>query len=175
MPRQIVTTIITTPLGQLVAGATSRGICLLEFAIATRLQQQVKILEKYFGTTPIAGKSPFFGVLRQELKEYFSRKSQTFSLPLDICGTTFQQKVWTSLLAIPYGATTSYSEQALSLGTPKAVRAVAYANRNNKIAILIPCHRVIGKDGAMTGYGGEIWRKEYLISLEQTRNMEMPA
>lgn len=175
MPKQIITTTITSPLGELVAGATSRGICLLEFNLPDRLQHQNKSLKKHFGATPMVGESPFFEQLQRELCEYFSRRRQTFGLPLDLCGTTFQQKVWANLLTIPYGATISYSDQAESLGTPKAVRAVAGANKNNKIAILTPCHRVIGKDGTMTGYGGEIWRKEYLISLEQTPNIVMPA
>lgn len=139
----------------------------MEFNDPPRLNRQYKSLEKHFGVHPIQGSSPFFEKLNQQLYDYFEGNRNQFSLPLDLCGTPFQQLAWQTLLTIPYGTTISYQQQAIQLGNPKAVRAVASANRANKIAILIPCHRVIGKNGSMTGYGGEIWRKEYLIKLEK--------
>jgi len=88
------------------------------------------------------------------------------TLPLDIRGTPFQEKAWSALLKIPYGETRSYADQARAVDNPAAVRAVAKANGDNRISIIIPCHRVIGSDGKLTGYGGGLWRKQYLLDLE---------
>ncbi|HEX9659767.1 MAG TPA: methylated-DNA--[protein]-cysteine S-methyltransferase, partial [Rhodothermales bacterium] len=104
--------------------------------------------------------------VRSELGEYFNRARRTFSVELETPGTPFQQSVWMALREIPYGSTISYGELADRLGNPDAVRAVARANGDNRIAILIPCHRVVGKDGRLTGYGGGLWRKRRLIDLE---------
>ncbi|MBE7439269.1 MAG: methylated-DNA--[protein]-cysteine S-methyltransferase [Spirochaetales bacterium] len=101
-----------------------------------------------------------------QLHEYFQGKRKSFSLPLSPEGTTFQQKVWDTLLTIPFGQTISYSEEADRLGNREAIRAVARANGDNPIGIIIPCHRVIGKDGSLTGYAGGLWRKRYLLELE---------
>ncbi len=162
---------IKLPLGTMIVGATPRGICLLEFDIPERLDMQFKRLEKLFSASISHGKSPFFAQLSRELSEYFANRRTAFSVPLDIKGTKFQKSVWQTLLEIPYGTTVSYQEQAIAMGNPKAVRAVASANRANRIGILIPCHRVIGKNGSMTGYGGEIWRKEYLLTLEKASDL----
>lgn len=102
----------------------------------------------------------------QQLKEYFNKQRTVFDLPLNPKGTDFQKKVWKELLNIPYGRTISYMELAKSLGNPKKVRAVANANAKNKIPVIIPCHRVIGADGSLTGFGGGLWRKQYLLELE---------
>lgn len=104
----------------------------------------------------------------EQLKEYFDKKRKIFDIKLDISqGTEFQQEAWKALLDIPYGETRSYQEQAVSVKNPKAVRAIGGANHNNPIPIIIPCHRVIGKNGKLTGYGGGIFRKEYLLDLEE--------
>lgn len=100
------------------------------------------------------------------MEEYFEGKRTDFDIPLDLIGSEFQIGVWEQLLRIPYGKTRSYKEQAEALGKPLAIRAVANANGLNKISILIPCHRVIGSDGSLTGYGGGLWRKEKLLQLE---------
>lgn len=105
--------------------------------------------------------------MRTQLNLYFQGKLKEFDLPLDLVGTEFQQQVWNVLLQIPYGATSSYAKQAQILGNPTAVRAVANANGMNKISIIVPCHRVIGSDGSLTGYGGGLWRKKELLELEQ--------
>ncbi len=102
----------------------------------------------------------------QQLKAYFKGTLKHFSLPLNPQGTPFQQRVWKGLLQIPYGKTLSYSAFAQQLGDIKAIRAVASANGKNPISIVIPCHRVIGKDGSLTGYGGGLWRKEWLLTHE---------
>ena len=109
---------------------------------------------------------PWCTVLLQ-LMEYFEGKRKGFDLPLVLPGTEFQIKVWDQLLTIPFGSTRSYAEQAVAIGNPKAVRAVARANGDNRLAIIIPCHRVIGSDGKLTGYGGGLWRKEWLLAHEK--------
>jgi len=101
-----------------------------------------------------------------QLAEYFEGIRQNFTVQLDLDGTEFQQRVWNSLLTIPYGETTNYMEIAKRLGDEKAVRAVGMANNKNKIAIIIPCHRVIGSDGSLTGYAGGLWRKQWLLKHE---------
>lgn len=104
---------------------------------------------------------------RRQLDKYFEGKLRAFDLPLAPEGTEFQQRVWAALLKIPYGATRSYGQQAQLIGSPKAVRAVGLANGRNPIAIIIPCHRVIGANGSLTGYGGGMARKQLLLDLEQ--------
>jgi len=101
-----------------------------------------------------------------QIDEYFTSARQTFDLPLDLVGTEFQQQVWRQLLAIPYGETVTYQEIANRLGNPRAVRAVGAANGQNPISIIAPCHRVIGRDGRLVGYGGGLWRKEWLLRHE---------
>ena len=163
----IVITKIPTLFGTMIAGATSRGICMLEYMDRRMLETQLGRLEKQYSANLVSGSSPFFIQLNTELQEYFSGSRKTFDIPLDIKGTKFQVSVWNALLTIPYGKTASYQEQAIAINNPEAVRAVAKANGDNRIGIIIPCHRVIGKDGKMTGYGGKIWRKEYLLNLEK--------
>lgn len=104
--------------------------------------------------------------LGKQLEEYFSGQREIFSLPLSPKGTSFQNKVWNALLEIPYGKVISYQKQALNFGDAKSIRAIAHANALNPIAILIPCHRVIGSDGSLTGYAGGIWRKKWLLEHE---------
>lgn len=151
---------------ELIAVASDKGICLLEYSDTGRVEQQLARLEKYHAATVVQGNSAFFVLLYQQLDAYFAGTLTDFTLPLDIRGTPFQMQVWDALLTIPYGETRSYQQQAEAINNPKAVRAVANANRNNRVSIIIPCHRVIGKNGTMTGYGGGIWRKEYLLALE---------
>lgn len=102
----------------------------------------------------------------KQLREYFEGTRTQFSLQLNPQGTAFQQKVWEALATIPYGKTTSYLDQTKKLGDPKAIRAVATANGKNPIWIVIPCHRVVGSDGALTGYAGGLWRKKWLLDHE---------
>lgn len=106
----------------------------------------------------------------EQLMNYFSGKLNSFDLPLNPEGTVFQQKVWAELIKIPYGETITYMELAVRLGDAKAIRAVGTANGRNPIAILIPCHRVIGAGNKLTGYAGGIWRKKLLLELEMKHN-----
>jgi len=101
-----------------------------------------------------------------QIDEYFAGRRQVFDLPLDLVGTEFQQQVWRQLLTIPYGAAVAYQDIAVQIGNPKSVRAVGAANGQNPISIIVPCHRVIGGDGRLVGYGGGLWRKEWLLRHE---------
>lgn len=158
---------VETPLGTLIACADENGICMLEFSDRKALPTELKEISKHFNANIVQGENPHFNTLEKELAEYFEGNLQDFSVPLSPVGTDFQKKVWEVLRKIPYGTTKSYLEQAKILGNPKAVRAVANANGLNKISIIIPCHRVIGSDGKLTGYGGGIWRKQKLLELEK--------
>ncbi len=164
----VVTTRILTPLGPMLAGATEEGICLLEFIDRRMLETQIARLKRALKAEFIPGANPHFEALNGEIEEYFAGQRQDFSVPLVTAGTAFQEKVWRILQEIPYGDTRSYKEQAERIGNPQAVRAVARANGDNRIAIIIPCHRVIGSDGGLTGYGGGLWRKRYLLDLEES-------
>ena len=157
---------LTTPLGPMVAGVHDGALVLLEFADRPMLETQLKRIHRRYSARLLSGGDPLFVTVQRELDEYFEGDRREFTVPLDLAGTPFQEAVWSVLRNIPYGETRSYADQALALGKPKAVRAVARANGDNRIAIIIPCHRVIGKDGAMVGYGGGVWRKQYLLELE---------
>jgi AraC family transcriptional regulator of adaptative response/methylated-DNA-[protein]-cysteine methyltransferase len=158
---------IDTPLGTMIAAATERGVCMLEYADSKHLEPELKQLSAAFGVQPAAGDNPHLDALKRQLEEYFAGTRRDFDVPLDTVGTPFQKKVWEALRTIPYGITVTYGEQAARIGRPRSVRAVANANGRNKISILLPCHRVIGSDGTLTGYGGGIERKRKLLELER--------
>jgi AraC family transcriptional regulator of adaptative response/methylated-DNA-[protein]-cysteine methyltransferase len=158
---------IETELGIMIAGAVDDGVCLLEFSDRRMLNTEYKDLERYLKTTITEGESFHFITIRKELQEYFKGTRQEFSVPLVTPGTPFQQAVWKELLNIPYGTTRSYNQQSHALGKPESIRAVANANGMNRISIIIPCHRVIGSDGHLTGYGGGLKRKKWLLDHER--------
>lgn len=170
MNKELVHTKVETPIGEMDILATERGICLLEFDVRTDLQDEIDFLKSHFVASLRIGENQHTLELKRQLKEYFALKRQIFSVPTLLTGTDFQKKVWTDLKKIPYGTTRSYKEQAENLGDVKAIRAVAKANGSNKIAILIPCHRVLGSDGKLTGYAGGIERKRFLLNLERQQN-----
>ncbi|HRJ16524.1 MAG TPA: methylated-DNA--[protein]-cysteine S-methyltransferase [Saprospiraceae bacterium] len=157
---------IETPLGAMLACAVKEGICLLEFTDRKMLETELKAIARLLNATIVQGNNEHFDTLETQLQEYFNGKRREFSVPLHAPGTDFQHKVWAALQLISYGQTKSYKEQAIAIGSPESVRAVANANGMNRISILIPCHRVIGSDGQLTGYGGGLWRKQYLLELE---------
>lgn len=166
---------IQTPLGPMVAGATGQAICLLEFSDRRMLEAQLRTLKSRFRLPLFPGESPLFEKLRAELAEYFAGRRRSFDLPLDYRGTAFQRRVWEALLRIPYGRTRGYAELAAELGAPGAARAVGNANGLNRIAILIPCHRVVHADGGLGGYGGGLWRKLRLLENEKAAAGLSPA
>ncbi|AXG72052.1 bifunctional transcriptional activator/DNA repair enzyme Ada [Kordia sp. SMS9] len=159
---------LTTPLGPMFICATDNGICLLEFVDRRMLETEFQDLQRRLNATIIFGENTHIQQGKEEVKAYFEGTRKTFDVALETPGTDFQRHVWKALQQIDYGTTTTYQQQAKNIGNPKAVRAVAAANGYNRIAIIIPCHRVIGKDGKMTGYGGGIERKMWLIRQEQT-------
>ena len=161
---------ITTPLGPMFVCSTEKGICLLEFVDRKMLETEFKDLQHRLKANIITGENNHIKQLRKELDEYFNGTRKEFDVALDTPGTDFQNRVWSLLQTIPCGQTASYKEQAEKLGNSGAVRAVANANGMNRISILIPCHRVIGSDGNLTGYGGGIERKKWLLDHESEMN-----
>lgn len=148
----------------MVAAATDEGLCLLEFA--RKVEEQQARLRRFFAGPLVDGSHPHLATVQEELGRYFAGRLREFTVPLVYPGTPFQRRVWAELLRIPYGQTRSYQEIAVAVGRPTAVRAVGLANGQNRIAIIIPCHRVIQKNGRLGGYGGGIGRKQYLLALE---------
>jgi AraC family transcriptional regulator of adaptative response/methylated-DNA-[protein]-cysteine methyltransferase len=163
----IVTAQIETPLGLMVAGAAEEGICLLEFTDRRMLNTEYKDLARLLKTTIVEGENKHTKAIRKQLDEYFEGKRKEFTVPLVTPGTGFQQAVWKELQKIQFGSTMTYQEQADALNKPEAIRAVANANGQNRISIVIPCHRVIGSDGHLTGYGGGLKRKRWLLDHEK--------
>ena len=156
-----------TPLGPMCIGATSEGICLGEFSNGRTLEEEFETLRRLFHCDVVPGNNSLLEQLRTELAEYFSGELTRFQVPLVYPGSVFQLAVWDALRIIPYGESLSYEALAHRLGKPMAVRAVGTANGQNRIAILIPCHRVVNKNGQLGGYGGGLWRKKALLELEQ--------
>ncbi len=163
----IVVSWFESPLGPLIAAANDRGICLLEFTDRRMLETQFRTLKKLFACAIVPGENVHMTQLRKELEQYFAGDLKQFSVPLVYPGTPFQERVWNELLRIPYGQTRSYEDLARRIGSADAQRAVGHANGTNRIAIVIPCHRVVNKDGKLGGYGGGLWRKQHLLDLEK--------
>jgi len=157
----------TTPLGPMFVCATEQGVCLLEFVDRRMLETEFRELQRLLKARIIAGENVHTRQAEREIGEYFAGRCRTFSVALHAPGSDFQLSVWRLLETVPYGQTSSYQAQAEKLGNPQAVRAVASANGGNRIAIIVPCHRIIGKDGALMGYGGGVARKQWLIRHEQ--------
>jgi len=157
--------LVETPIGPLVAGATDDALCLLEYPDRRMMETQLETLRRRFARPLAPGESPLFPEVRAQLKEYFAGRRRDFDLPLDYPGSPFQRRVWDALRHIPYGETRTYAELARELGAPGAARAVGRANGANRLAIVIPCHRVTG-GGGPGGYGGGLWRKLRLLELE---------
>lgn len=158
---------IESPLGPLLAAASERGVCMLEFVDPHAKATQAATLRRRFAAEIRPGSNAHLEQLRTELRAYFAGDRRAFGVPLDASGTPFQARVWDALRAIPCGRTRSYLDVAGQIGRPTATRAVARANGDNRVAILIPCHRVIGSDGTLTGYAGGLWRKQWLLEHER--------
>ncbi len=156
-----------SPIGPLTIVTTDNGVCFIHFGNNECTLSAIKAWQKKQGIKGqlIAEEQKVVPIITQ-LEEYFTGKRFTFDLPIDLYGTPFQKRVWHSLQEIKYGETRSYKEVALEIGAPKAVRAIGGANNQNPIPIIIPCHRVIGSNGAMVGYGGGLEKKQTLLSLE---------
>jgi AraC family transcriptional regulator of adaptative response/methylated-DNA-[protein]-cysteine methyltransferase len=172
----VVTTWIESPVGPLLAGARPEGLCLLEFTDRRALETQFTTIRQRFGCPVVPGTHEHLDQLKDELTGYFAGTLRDFKVPLIYPGTPFQQKVWHQLRQIPYGQTISYEALAERIGAPGAQRAVGHANGQNRIVILLPCHRVVNKSGKLGGYGGGLWRKEFLLNLERgAQTVDGPA
>ena len=164
---QVVVSRVLSPLGAMLAAATETDLCLLEFCDRRMLDTQIERLQKRLGARFVPGENEILAETQCQIDAYFTGTLKDFSLPVAAPGTEFQQEVWAQLCTIPYGQTRSYAEQARAIGRPNAVRAVGRANGDNRIAIVIPCHRVIGANGDLCGYGGQLWRKTALLNHEK--------
>lgn len=160
--------LLETPLGPMLAAASDRALCQLEFADRQGLERSYAEMRRRFALPVLPGDNTVLRHLGRELKEYFAGTRRTFSVPLAMQGTSFQERVWQELRRIPHGQTASYEDIARRVGSSSAVRAVARANATNRLYLVVPCHRVIGKNGKLSGYGGGVWRKRLLLELERT-------
>ena len=165
---------IESPIGPLISGATREGVCLLEFTDRRMLETQFETLRRRLRCAIVPGENAHLENLASQLSEYFAGKRQRFEVPLVCPGSPFERSVWNALLEIPYGQTRTYRDLAFELGKPGAARAVGHANGCNRVAIVVPCHRVVGAGGTLGGYGGGIWRKRRLLELESSHG-EAPA
>ncbi len=168
----IMTRTIDTPVGPMVACATDEGVCLLEFADRRAFQKQVETLKRRLGGVMVPGINDHLEQLQLQLQEYFLNERTLFTVPLIAPGTDFQKQVWDQMLNIPMGQTLSYEKLATNIDRAGAQRAVGRASGDNRLAILIPCHRVVRSDGSLCGYGGGLWRKHFLLNLERTTMTE---
>jgi AraC family transcriptional regulator of adaptative response/methylated-DNA-[protein]-cysteine methyltransferase len=166
LPGSIVLNKLSTPLGSMTACIAHDALCLLEFSDRRMLPTQLKIIQNRLKKNIVEGDHPLFERVQDQVSLYMQGKLTHFDVPLLMPGTPFQQRVWQALLEIPYGQTISYLTLANRLGNALAIRAVAQANGYNRLAIVVPCHRVIGSDGELTGYGGGLTRKRFLLELE---------
>lgn len=168
------TTQFSTVLGDMLACASDKGLCLLEFMDRRIPESECRDLSKRANAIVVSESNEHIERAIKEIQSYLSGELKEFTVQTHRFGTEFQQSVWEVLKTIPYGETLSYKQQAKRLGRPKAVRAVANANGMNRIAIIIPCHRVIGSDGSLTGYGGGLKRKKWLLDLEISHSPDTP-
>jgi AraC family transcriptional regulator of adaptative response/methylated-DNA-[protein]-cysteine methyltransferase len=166
---------IATPLGPMLAIAADEGICLLEFVDRRGLEREVLDLRRRTGATVVPGEHRHLRTLRRQLGEYFRGRRADLDLPVVLHGSEFQCAVWEALRHIPAGDTCSYADVARRIGRSGAVRAVGRANGANRLALLVPCHRVIRSDGALCGYGGGLWRKRRLLELERAPRRKADA
>jgi O-6-methylguanine DNA methyltransferase len=162
----IVLSMLATPLGPMLAGTTNDGICLLEFTDRPMLPTQLAVVGRRLRRPTVAGRHPLLDRLQTQLDEYFAGERTTFNLPLVTPGSPFQVRIWDELQRIGAGETVSYETLAARAGRPGAQRAAGTANGANRISVVIPCHRVVHKDGAVGNYGGGRWRKAWLLAHE---------
>lgn len=166
--KQLACDVIATPIGTMLAATDDNALHLLEFSDSRALPDKLHRLRKKTGCSICFGRLPPVDAIEKELKAYFAGETAAFHTPLALHGPAFTRRAWAALCQIPPGQTRSYAEQASHIGQPAAMRAVAQANSRNRLAIVIPCHRVIGANGSLTGYnGGGLWRKKWLIDHEK--------
>ncbi len=157
----------SSPCGELLIGSLGDRLCLCDWLAGKHRERVDSRLKRMFRADYEQGMSPVMEKAIRQLDEYFAGRRQRFEVPLLFAGTEFQKAVWKELLGIPFGVTVSYSYITRNIGRPKSVRAVANANGANPLSIFVPCHRVIGRDRTLTGYGGGLSAKEFLLNLER--------
>ncbi|WP_347552442.1 methylated-DNA--[protein]-cysteine S-methyltransferase [Pseudalkalibacillus hwajinpoensis] len=163
---------LQSPIGAITVFTSSRGVSRIDFGFAENVLPAADTwYKKHLVKADLVFNPEAIEPIVIQLEEYFNKKRNFFDLNLDMSGTVFQKKVWQSLSEIPYGETRSYRDVAVAIAAPKAVRAIGSANNRNPLPIIVPCHRVIGSNGALVGYGGGVDKKEYLLSLEQQHTM----
>ncbi len=156
-----------SPVGPLTLAVSHRGLCQLTFSKKSAPVVGLQVwLNQWFHNPKLERNDHQVLPYIEQLNEYFRKERKQFELPIDLYGTPFQKLVWRKLLEIPYGEVRTYKEVAQAIGAPKAVRAVGGANNKNPVSIVVPCHRVIGSNGSLVGYGGGLHIKEYLLTLE---------
>jgi AraC family transcriptional regulator of adaptative response/methylated-DNA-[protein]-cysteine methyltransferase len=158
---------IESPIGKIIFGEYDGKICLLEFKSGSRVKNSLKFLSGHYEAKLTRRETPVLKQAKRQLNLYFSGNLDRFDLPLDYTGTGFQKSIWKQLKKIPYGKTVNYGWIAEKAGKPRATRAAGAAIGKNRIPIIIPCHRVIGKDGSLTGFGGGLKRKDWLLAHEK--------
>ncbi|MDE1991756.1 MAG: methylated-DNA--[protein]-cysteine S-methyltransferase [Rhizobiaceae bacterium] len=168
IPVDHVSTVVDSPVGKLTLVARP-------FGLAAILWENDRPGRVRLNITSENSKQPILAQTRQELEEYFAGDRSVFDVPLDFVGTDFQKQVWQALRTIPFGETRSYGQIARQIGAPKAVRAVGAANGRNPVSIIMPCHRVIGSTGDLTGFAGGLDRKLYLLELEKIPHHRRPT
>lgn len=160
-------TVYHSPIGSITLASTEKGLCRVEFGQGDSVQLSLmRWTKRWLLSEELSYQPDHFMGMEQQLDEYFKEGRKDFNIPLDIYGTPFQKMVWNELCKIPYGETRSYKQIALALHAAKAVRAVGFANNQNPLSIFIPCHRVIGSNGELVGYGGGLDLKASLLQLE---------
>jgi len=152
-------------------GASDVGICFIEFMDRVKLDTELALLCKELGATIEEGENKHLSQLEKELHNYFEKTLTVFSVPLHLTGTEFQKSAWRALTKIPYGKTWTYKQQAIYMGQLTAIRAMAASNGQNKHAIVIPCHRVIGSNGSLTGYAAGLLKKKWLLDFEMDKSL----
>lgn len=165
---ELFTARLETPIGPLEAVSDRGAILAVSFAGGTgRARRRGAGRE---AGTQVVSRPPVLEACLRQLEAYFRGERRSFDVPLRLEGTPFQRRVWQALLRVPFGRTTTYGELAAALGNPRAGRAVGGANHRNPVSIIVPCHRVVGGDGGLVGYGGGLWRKEWLLRHERDRS-----
>jgi O-6-methylguanine DNA methyltransferase len=160
-------TTFDSPIGTMLIGASNDALLYIEYADSPNSERKIQSIVKDFSASLLNEPSPYHQMIHQQLDEYFTGERKEFELKTTFFGTDFQQRVWQSLMAIPYGTTTTYKQQSLHLLNPLAIRAIASTNAKNCISIVVPCHRVVGTNGSLTGYSDGIWRKRWLLDFEK--------